>query len=491
MTTIVLNRSWKLGNPFASGGFGKIFEAEGEDGTVAVIKLIPKVPGASRELLFESISGLPNIVPVFDSGEWGNYYILVMPRAEKSLRQHLTEVGGKLAVTEAMPVLIDMVEALASLQVGVVHRDLKPENILFYKGHWCLADFGIARYAEATTSPDTRKYAMTPPYAAPEQWRGERATSATDVYAFGVISFELLQGKLPFPGSDFREQHLNQPSPAINGCPSFLASIINECLFKAPAARPKPANILARLQAGQKSATPAVARLQEVNKSVVEKLGEQVAKISAQQTRDESRRELFEAAQQSFTRILEMLQGRILEAAPATNVSLNRGKVFKLGEGALIVDPVQKAPADCLAAFDYEPPFDVIAYSAIAVRKPKDIYEYEGRAHSLWFCDAQDEGIYRWHEIAFMISPIIPQRSTLDPFALQPTDELAGRAFCPVMDIRQLAWQPLPFDQGDEDQFIERWAMWFASAADGTIGHPSHMPEQSGGKFRQPQRRRH
>lgn len=126
-----------------------------------------------------------------------------------------------------------------------------------------------------------------------------------------------------------------------------------------------------------------------------------------------------------------------------------------------------------------------------AVRKTKDRYDYEGRAHSLWFCDAQDEGIYRWHEIAFMVSPLIPQRFTLDPFALSPIDELAGRAFSPVMDVRQLAWQPLSFDQGNEDQFIERWAMWFAAAADGTLGHPSHMPEQSGGKFRQPQRRRH
>lgn len=271
MTTIKLNRSWKLGNPFASGGFGKIFEAEGEDGTIAVVKLIPKAPDASRELLFESISGLPNIVPVFDSGEWEDYYILVMPHAEKSLRQHLTEVGGKLAVAEVVPVLTDMAEALASLQIGVVHRDLKPENILFYMGHWCLVDFGIARYAEATTAPDTRKYAMTPPYAAPEQWRAERATSATDVYAFGVIAFELLQGILPFPGPDFREQHLNQPSPAIIDCPSFLASLVTECLFKASQARPKPANILARLYTSQKSATPAVARLQEVNKSVIER----------------------------------------------------------------------------------------------------------------------------------------------------------------------------------------------------------------------------
>ena len=84
----------------------------------------------------------------------------------------------------------------------MVHRDLKPENVLFLDGHWCVADFGISRYAEASTAPDTRKYALTPAYAAPERWRNEHATSATDVYSLGVIAFELLTGARPFPGPD-------------------------------------------------------------------------------------------------------------------------------------------------------------------------------------------------------------------------------------------------------------------------------------------------
>jgi len=54
---------------------------------------------------------------------------------------------------------------------------------------WCLADFGIARYAEATTAPDTLKFAMSPAYAAPERWLHETATSATDGYALGVMAF--------------------------------------------------------------------------------------------------------------------------------------------------------------------------------------------------------------------------------------------------------------------------------------------------------------
>ncbi len=488
METIALTRVWQIGEPLESGGFGRIYEAKADDDSAAVIKLVPKAPGASRELLFEELSGLPNIIPILDSGEWKEYYVIVMPRAEKSLRQHLEAVGGKLGFDETITILTDMVQGLAALNAGVVHRDLKPENVLFYKDHWCLTDFGIARYAEATTAPDTHKFSMTPPYAAPEQWRGERATYSTDVYAFGVIAFELLQGKRPFPGpesSDFREQHLNQPPPAISSCPHSFASLVNECLYKAQAARPTHANILARLKATQRPATPAAGRLQAVNKAIVEKEGAQQALMSAQQALEELRRGLFSTAEQSFGGIRDVLKNRVLEAAPATIVSMARGLTLQLGDGKLIIDPIQAAPADCLTAFGYAAPFDVIAYTALAARKPRDQWDYEGRAHSLWFCDAHDKGVYRWFELAFMVRPGIPEGYTLDPFALPPTDENAAKAFAPAMTARQIAWQPLPFDHGDEEQFIERWLTWFAAAVDGSLRHPSHMPEQSGGKFRQ------
>ncbi|MFA5308222.1 MAG: serine/threonine-protein kinase [Dehalococcoidales bacterium] len=489
METINLQRAWQIGNPIASGGFGKVYEAKADDGSPAVIKLVPKSPGASRELLFEELSGLPNIMPVLDTGEWKEYYVIVMPRAEKSLRQHLQTSGGKLGFDETIIVLTDVAQGLASLNAGVVHRDLKPENVLFYNRHWCLTDFGISRYAEATTAPDTHKFSMTPPYAAPEQWRGERATHATDVYAFGVMAFELLQGRLPFPGPDFRDQHLHQAPPVINGVPPSFASLANECLFKAQAARPTPANILIRLQATRKPALPGAGKLQAVNKAVVEKENAHQAMVSAQQSREAARRELFNAAEQSFGVIRESLKQRVLESAPATTVSETRGLNMKLGDGALIVDPVQAAPADCLKAYDYAPIFDVIAYTAITARKPRDHYDYEGRAHSLWYCDAHDEGIYRWYELAFMVGVFHGERGILNPFAMPPNEGAAG-AFTSVMGTaRQIAWQPVPFNQGNEEQFFERWLACFAGAVDGSISMPSHMPEQSGGRYRQARRR--
>jgi serine/threonine-protein kinase len=467
-----------------SGGFGRIYEAKDENGQPAVIKLVPKAPGASRELLFESLSEHSNIIPILDSGEWENYYVLVMPRAEKSLRQHLQEAGGKLSVNESIDILIDVAEALAGLEKDVVHRDLKPENILFYQGHWCLADFGIARYAEATTDPDTHKYSYTQPYAAPEQWRHEHATPATDVYAFGVMAFELLQGRWPFLGPDFRSQHLDQAPPPLVGCSPSITTLVTQCLIKPAQARPTPANILARLRRSQQPSSSAAAQLQAANQSVVVNEAQIAAASSAQKSVVEKRRELYITAEQSLEAILGSLVERILDNASSASVTRSPHLIIQLGKGRLLAYPLQPAPSGCLAAFGNPPPFDVIAYTTIEVSKPRDRYSYEGRSHSLWFCDAYEEGVYRWFETGFMVFPLIPRISIVNPFAFSATDEKAAEAFSTTTAEYQVAWEPLPFDQGDEDQFIERWIRWFAASANGSLSSPLSMPENSGGHYR-------
>ena len=240
---ISLGRKWHIEKILGAGGFATVYLARSDDGEPAVVKLIPKDPGAERELLFDDLAGAPNVLPILDQGEWGTYWVLVMPRADKSLRDHLRENIEYLTVEDTVKVLADVVEALVTLENRVVHRDIKPDNILLYNGMWCLADFGISQYAEATTAPDTRKYAMTNAYAAPEQWRGERATSATDVYSLGVVAYEALAGRRPFIGPeqhDYRRQHLEDRPEPIAKVPPTLQSLIDACLSKAPQARPRP-----------------------------------------------------------------------------------------------------------------------------------------------------------------------------------------------------------------------------------------------------------
>jgi len=87
-----------------------------------------------RELLFEGLAGKPNLLPILETGEWGDFWVLVMPRAEKSLRENLAEHGGSLPIHGGLDVPSDIVTALASLEDDVVHRDLKPENILLFEG---------------------------------------------------------------------------------------------------------------------------------------------------------------------------------------------------------------------------------------------------------------------------------------------------------------------------------------------------------------------
>ena len=210
-----IEREWELGEPIGAGGFGKVYAATLANDPSAgsfVIKLVPKAPGAQRELLFANLGNARNVVPIIESGETDDSWALVMPKALKSLREYIDDVGRPLNPATAIPILTDVATALADLDGKVLHRDVKPENVLLLNGSWCLADFGISRYAEATTAPDTQKFAWSAPYAAPERWRAERATGATDVYALGVMGFELLSGMWPFAGpdmGDFRDQHLH------------------------------------------------------------------------------------------------------------------------------------------------------------------------------------------------------------------------------------------------------------------------------------------
>lgn len=399
---VTLDRGeWLLGDRIDGGGFCSVLEARSESGEPAAAKLVPKEPGAARELLFADLTGVRNVVPIIDSGETDTHWVLVMPRAEKSLRRHVVEADGTIDVTSAIAVVADVAAALADLDGEVVHRDIKPENVLLLDGRWCLADFGISRYAEAITAPDTRKYSLTPAYAAPERWRDQRATNATDVYSLGVVAYELLAGQVPFRGPavhDFREQHLTTTPPHLTSAPPLLASLIDECLFKAPQARPTPANLLSRLErAAEHPASAGLASLQEANRVVAIKLAEASSQAAAAQTEEERRDELSNSALTVWNGIPAMLRTTLADAAPAAAVTTAGAEgtwTMRLNDAALQVTAATRTSPSPWNGWT-PPAFDVIAYEAIGIQIPADQFGYEGRSHSVWFCDAQAAGEYQ------------------------------------------------------------------------------------------------
>lgn len=161
----VFDPNYPLGTP---GGFGAVFLGyDNKKLEVAVKKLhISSNSTGNRELVVsEELSGksFNNIIPFYDSGidaDSGEYFV-VMARAEKSLQDLLNT--GSLSEQETISILMHIANGLK--EVGdIVHRDLKPGNVLFHNGQWKLADFGIARFIEDSTSLITLKDCLSPLY---------------------------------------------------------------------------------------------------------------------------------------------------------------------------------------------------------------------------------------------------------------------------------------------------------------------------------------
>ena len=469
------NHKWRVGEPLDAGGFASVHLASSDWWSEAVVKLIPKAPGADRELLFEDLGGVPNVVPVLDRGEWEDFWVLAMPKADMSLRQHLRQ-EQRLDLDEAIQVVRDVAEALVALENRVVHRDIKPENILLLDGRWCLADFGIARYVDATTATNTWKNAKSRPYAAPEQWREESTTSATDIYATGVVAYELLSGNLPFPGPDFRAQHLHSTAQKIPHVSDKLQSLIQACLYKGPQARPRPNGLLERLGEGLSPSSSAAQKLQSADLVQATIRAEEERQRSLVLSETERRLELWQSADQALSPVVESLRAELVRnSSQGAFAGMPGGLSYNLG-GAV----VEVGMPTAFGAGDEIPkvaPFEVLSFTQISVTLPTPKRGYKGRTHSLWYCDAVHESEFRWYETAFMNSPLVPRSEPIDPFAMEPSGK-THLALRPGMHTFQAAWPFTPIDQGAETQFVERWLGWFADAATGQLEHPRHMPEK-------------
>jgi serine/threonine protein kinase len=188
----------------------------------------------------------PNIATLYDYGETGERPFMAFEYLPGgSLEERLG--SGPLADEEIDRVARDLAAGLAYAHAhGVLHRDLKPANVLFdASGHAKLADFGIAQVADESSLTSAGTVLGTASYLAPERAAGETATPASDVYAFGVILFRMMTGRLPFESPnalELAELHRDRPPPPVTDFradpPARLESLAFAALAKSPSDRP-------------------------------------------------------------------------------------------------------------------------------------------------------------------------------------------------------------------------------------------------------------
>jgi serine/threonine-protein kinase len=205
----------------------------------------------------------PNIIEILEQGETGDGSLyLVMELLEGGTLAELMD-RGKVPIDRALPILIQIARALARAHdLEVIHRDLKPENIFLSKqldGTEVvkLLDFGIARSMQDIRLTGNGEVFGTPQYMAPERITSTEAGPAADVYALGVMAFEMLTGRLPFIANDvatFFIKHMKEAPPSMRGIdptiPQALDELILEMMAKEPSGRPVDAHKVTQLLVG-------------------------------------------------------------------------------------------------------------------------------------------------------------------------------------------------------------------------------------------------
>jgi eukaryotic-like serine/threonine-protein kinase len=174
----------------------------------------------------------PNIVQVFDSGqdEVSGQYFIVMEYIEGSSCAEILRDDGWVEVDEALAIIEQACEGLHyAHRHGVVHRDVKPGNLLRAReGEVKLADFGIAKATEQSSITQVGSVLGTAAYLAPEQARGEEAGPAADLYALGVVTYQLISGRLPYEATSLTELALKQQQETPATLDTLVAAVCPE-----------------------------------------------------------------------------------------------------------------------------------------------------------------------------------------------------------------------------------------------------------------------
>jgi tetratricopeptide (TPR) repeat protein len=253
-----LGDRYRIEGEIGSGGMATVFRAQDlkHDRAVALKVLRDEVAqsvGAERflqEIRIVAKLQHPHVLTLLDSGEIEDTLYYVMPFIQgESLRQKLAR-ENELPVPEALRLLREVADALAfAHQNGVVHRDIKPDNVLLAGRHAVVADFGVSKALSAATGKDkvtTLGVALgTPAYMAPEQAAADQNIDhRADIYALGILGYELLTGQPPFTGTTPQQilgaqvtatpKTVTEMRPAV---PEAVSAVLMRCLEKRPADR--------------------------------------------------------------------------------------------------------------------------------------------------------------------------------------------------------------------------------------------------------------
>jgi serine/threonine protein kinase len=263
-----LGQAYVLDRELGGGGMSHVFLAHEQAlGRQVVVKvLLPELAAGvnverfRREIQLAAQLQHPHIVPLLSAGEADGLPYFIMPYVTgESLRTRITR-EGELPISETVRILRDVVSALAYAHArGVVHRDVKPDNVLLSGGVAVVTDFGVSKAVSASAGPGdvsgmtSLGVALgTPAYMSPEQATASPQTDhRADVYALGVMTYEMLTGMPPFTGRSpqavLAAHVVEEPQPVElrrPAVPPMLAMLVRQCLAKRPADRPQSASDL-------------------------------------------------------------------------------------------------------------------------------------------------------------------------------------------------------------------------------------------------------
>lgn len=288
----MIDGKYRLDALIGEGGMGLVFRATqlAVNRPVAV-KLLKQIPGLDeeqlsqrfkREALATSRLRHPNTVQVIDFGETADGVLyLVLELLEGAPLSHVIARQGPMAPGRAAAIGRQIAKSLAEAhELGIVHRDLKPDNVFLCQYHGDtdvpkVMDFGIARVMTTDVSM-TRTGMMigTPKYMAPEQAMGKKVGPTADLYALGIILFEMLTGRPPFVAESamaLAMAHVNEPAPPLvlrDARPALAeawADLVRALLAKRPEDRPQKASLVAgwlaqlEVEAGRQEGEGAIA----------------------------------------------------------------------------------------------------------------------------------------------------------------------------------------------------------------------------------------